>query len=505
MIELQKTRFHTFAVRGSAFPRRVRQGEAMKFQDCLLAYGRQAARHLPFASFVGAVLLGMFSLGIGVGFYQWWPFDMLQDAKTVATALFDELGSNRIPNHIYVGESRWPVSRIAEQRVVEVAPRSSEDFLMVAGASGLFRDLCPNADGCFAVEFARDGHVVKAYPFRPEQLAAHMIVQEPYEEVGFDPLKNILPVGAWPLADGDMIVSLDFLNAFPYGGGVARVHANGNVVWYRLDDSNHWGTVLRDGTILTTSIALSRGKDRIAVAPGNVETLNCRNIAYHDIVRVIAPDGRHIRSYSVFDALAQSPYRAHLLYTLAPCDPIHLNLVRPLGDELSKKIPGTRPDDLLISMRAISAFAVLDWRTGKMTHFFKGSFVFQHAVQSYPGGKIIMFDNLGADQKAGPSRVLIYDPATGREQTVFPGPDTPPGTVTYSPEGGYIDLSADGTRALVTVDGAGMAYEIAIPGGAILARLTNLQNVGVNHQTLSADAKASIFRMTEVRYVMPDH
>jgi hypothetical protein len=127
-------------------------------------------------------------------------------------------------------------------------------------------------------------------------------------------------------------------------------------------------------------------------------------------------------------------------------------------------------------MRNISAVGIMDRRTGKMKHVFRGNFFFQHSAQPV-GAKILIFDDLGASAASGPSRVILFDPVTNAQTTVFPGPETPAATPFYTTVAGNIDVSADRQRALVAVTEAGLTYEIDIATGRVLTRLDNLHDL----------------------------
>src|SRR5262249_9759134 len=133
------------------------------------------------------------------------------------------------------------------------------------------------------------------------------------------------------------------------------------------------------------------------------------------------------------------------------------------------------PDDLLVSLRNISAVVIVGRGDGKIRHLFKGSFLQQHSAQPSPDGNIIIFDNLGASSDGGPSRVLLFDPVTGQERTLVAGGDE--GAGMFARVKGNINVSPDGTRALVAVAQQGRAYEIRLDNGEILTAFDNLHDL----------------------------
>ena len=60
-----------------------------------------------------------------------------------------------------------------------------------------------------------------------------------------------------------------------------------------------------------------------------------------------------------------SKFASVLLSTTAACDPLHLNFIHQLGDDAGGA-PGIAPGDLVVSLRSLSAFAILDGETGRL-------------------------------------------------------------------------------------------------------------------------------------------
>lgn len=451
---------------------------------------RQAPKALFYFAMISASLL----YGVAGGFYRWPPFGLLLDAKKTAISLIQQLAPQR--NDEFGSISIMSVApRVGDSASSGGPPR--ENFLVVSGQPGLTRKLCP-PDGCLAVEYSRDGRVVTTYPFKPDEFMRHWIVDRPYETIFFDPRKNLAPTAAWPLPGGDVIVSLVFWNTYPFGGGIARVHPDGQVAWYRRDYSHHTAAVLDNGTILASTADYRKDPDLVRVRADDVRNLGCRGVLTEDVIEVLDWDGRQKERFSFLAAMQSSPFRNYLLSTVTPCDPLHVNLVRILGPELSSRVSGTHPNDLLVSMRNISAFAIADRQTHRVTHFYRGSFLFQHHVMPLTGSLVIMIDNLGADPDHPASRVLEYDLASGKERIVFPESDAPTVSDAFTPNGGYVDLSQDRRRALITLNKAGAAYEIDLADGHVLSKITNVPAMKKSAGQIS-DRSAAFF-LRSVRY-----
>jgi hypothetical protein len=90
-------------------------------------------------------------------------------------------------------------------------------------------------------------------------------------------------------------------------------------------------------------------------------------------------------------------------------DPLHTNSVKVLNGDLASRFPAFKPGQVLISLRSLSAIAMLDPESGKVVWAARGPWLAQHDAQFLPNGRLLVFDNLGAPRG---SRVLEYDPQT---------------------------------------------------------------------------------------------
>jgi hypothetical protein len=335
-------------------------------------------------------------------------------------------------------------------------------------------------------------------------------VDLPYGEILHDDSKDTAVFGLAPLPDGDMIVVYDFEGTSPLGGGIARMDKEGHLVWYRRDYSDHWPTITPQGEILSISHDIGSERIRMQLAKDATYSFGCPKGVSRDIVRVLDFDGRVKEEIPIFDALVASPYRTRLRVDIDPliegpesCYPVHTNSVVPVGQELAAKFSNVQPDDLLLSLRNISALIIIGRSNHAVKQLITGSFIQQHSAQVAPGGNIVLFDNFGSSPAGGPSRVLVYDPLTRQEQTLFPNKHTPKDTEIFSSIFGNIDISDDGNRAIFTVGRAGKAYEIALADGSLLTTFNNLHDVGRLRQFADSPRKVRYFTEFGVYYVPP--
>ena len=352
--------------------------------------------------------------------------------------------------------------------------------LLVVGGLNEYRELCPEA-GCVALEIDRSGKVMRSWPFRPEAIfTADITKGSAYREaVPARPAEKFRPLGVQLYDNGDILVSFQSTGSmFPFAAGVARLDPEGNPVWFRFDYSHHWPTLLPDGRALVPDLVLADGDWVVPAGPrGPNVRLPCETGKPEiDGVQIIAPDGTVERRIDVNAALRASPWAPMLVETTDACDPLHINYV----DVLNETAPGgaLQPGFLLISMRNLSAVAVLDPATDRITAVRRGTFLQQHSAHHLGGSRILMFDNWGGDAAGPGSRLLEVDLLAGTERRVFPQPGTPEfAGGLYSHAGSHLDISADRTRALVSFSGEGRGFEVDITTGATILSYDSLQDL----------------------------
>lgn len=432
---------------------------------------------LPRLAFVLSVAVLGFANGFLVRETKLFPYSYINDGLKTLTAIRDQILRPFAP-YQFEGFTKASIGEIGHRIIVrEPAPSAdpTEHFLL-SGGSYQYLDYCPTV-GCLAVEFTRSGRLLHAYPFRPDEFEAHLTVSLPYEEPLFDFAKNVYPIGLLKLPDGDLIVTLQQWNTFPYGGGIARVHRDGTVAWFRHDYSHHWPRLLADGDIVTPAMQIVGSRAPVSLAGEVYIDLKCRGKIMRDIIRIIGQDGHTRQEISVYDAFLQSPYRGLLVDAPEPCDPLHLNYVVPVTPDLLPLYKDAAADDLMVSLHNVDAFAILGRRDHRLKYLFSGTFVAQHSVQPLGrDGTVLMFDNRGADWQAGPSRLLAYDLKDGTERRLLPNPNAP-GVKFFSDTLGSISISPDRSRVIVASTNEGRAYELRLSDGHVLTVFNDIHDL----------------------------
>ena len=375
---------------------------------------------------------------------------------------------------------------VAAHRVEFLAGDAMADPVLVKGEVGTFLDHCPAPSGCLAVEYSRSGAVSRAWPFRPEEIVRANIAPEsdyPYEHpIGWSPLDvEVFSISPYP--NGDLLVVLTIHGSHPSLGGVARVAPDGQPRWYRKDYSHHWGHVVSENLALVPSMRIDRSQIEYEIRIGSGRRsrslrLECGGNIQEDTVNFVGGEGELLDQISVLDAIAESRYAATLVeWRRDPCHPVHLNFVHVLGAD-ARGADGIVPGDLVISMRNLNAFAILDKDGHRLKKLVRGSFLAQHGVRHLDNARFIMYDNLGTDGVQGPSRLMIVDLATGKETTVFPNDATPSHLLGwFAFQEGQFDISPDGRRALLADVFAGRALEIRLADGQVLNAFRQLHDL----------------------------
>ena len=396
----------------------------------------------------------------------------------------------------------------ASARLEFLAGAQLADPVLVKGEVGAFLDHCPGPWGCLAVEYSRSGSVRHAWPFRPEEIAAANIspvADYPYEHpLGWTFVRNVKMYHISPYPNGDVLAVFHSANSHPEGTGVARIAPDGRPRWYRKDYSHHWPHVVDDDLALVPSLHMSRRRLSHEIPVGGRRrklTFECSEAIFEDKVNVLDRHGALVEEIPILDAIAGSRHAASLLFGANDCDPTHLNFAHVLGADAGGA-SGIAPGDMVVSLRGLNAFGILDKDDRRLKKLVRGTFQGQHGVRHLDRARFVMFDNLGADGAYGPSRLLIVDLATGEETTVFPNDATPEQLRDwFTSHWGQFDVSPDRRRALLADVQGGRAFEVRLADGKVLNVFHQLHDLS-DLAGISAELtkNAWVFRFHGIHY-----
>jgi len=447
------------------------------------------------ACFLISLVLAGFGYGVATMHWKIFPYELLNNARQALEAWGSVLAEDDLPNGFaaFVPEGN-PLP--ATRRLAATGGAGSGELLLVTGGPYQLMSRCP-AFGCLAWVMDRDGRILHTWEVDLDELWGDMS-----GVAGLANKLSIIPVGLHLLDGGELIISFQGRGTFPFAIGIARVGRDGDVQWKRIDYSHHWFTVDEDGRIYTPALRLL---DNPVRAGASGLSINCRQSkVWEDIVRVLSPDGEVLDEISMLDAVAASGYAGLLFAKKNSCDPTHLNATEIVGADLAGRIEGISAGDLVVSLHAVSALAVLDGDSHMIKHVVTGRTAGQHGPRFLPDGDLLVFDNFGGREMQGGSRILRLDLGSGNESPVFPREDTAAEMLPFSSDvAGHLDISEDGTRALISVTEQGRIVEIDIETGSALWEYDNTHDIGayLNAAGLDADTPVARFQTLGAYYV----
>lgn len=452
-----------------------------------IAVSLWAERRLPLLLFVIAVGLAGFTAGASVVEFDMAPYATISFAYRTALSLYTFIDEKRGSRPLEDWKDFVDVAPdgVEAHRIKSLTAAGLTDPILVWGGLKQFAEYCPGHAGCLAVEFAGSGEVRHAYPYRPEEIEKAAIVSFPYEQPPWFSFQDHATVeGIARYSNGDLLVVFYFYHSFPHSGGVARIARDGQPVWYRQDYSHHVPHITDDDVALVPGRQTVEGPILADLLKEQGIEWRCpasrqRSSLLHEVVRVIDGDGRILKEFSILDAILKPPYLFLMKYALEvthPCDPLHLNSVHRLGEDAIGP-NGIGPGDIVVSLRNLNAFGILDRDGHRLKKLVRGRFLQQHHVTHLAGSTFLMFDNKGTDGVHGPSQLLMVDVVNGTATTIFPNDATPERLRLVSGNRGTAFVSPDRLRAIVAITTRGKAVEVRLADGAVLTEFTSLHDV----------------------------
>ena len=442
------------------------------------------AERLPLLLFVIAVGLAGFTAGTYVMRFQVFPHPTIASTYKAALALYHHITQKTGGNL----ESEKTVVNVAPDgveahRVRFLTAAALTDPVLFWGGAMQFAEYCPGHAGCLAVEYAGRGEVRHAYPYRVEEIEKMAMVPFLFKwlPVPWFRFQNDMYVfSIFRYSNGDILVVFHCRYCFLSRNGIsrngiARIARDGQPVWYQKGNGHHVPHVTDDDVAFVPDTRIVEGPIVVNFMKQQRIILACQRLK-HDFIRVVDGDGRLLEEISVLDAIIKSPY-VSFLRSKHHCDPLHLNSVHTLGEDALGP-NGIGPGDLVVSLKNLNAFGILDRDSHRLKKLVHGGFIGQHHVTHLADSRFLMFDNYGTDGVHGPSRLLMVDVADGTATTIFPNDATPERLRgKFSSIKGSAFVSPDRRRVIVTFPLAGKAVEVRLADGAVLTEFTSLHNV----------------------------
>lgn len=449
---------------------------------------RYRLRQVPAIIALLSALFLAFVWGVAAMKWKVFPYRLIHKIESGFDAL-SKLEDESLPQHTI----RSGIEAGAPDPVQSFGPAPDDQLILMTGGFDYRRDLCPS-HGCIAMVMERDGtvlHTWEADPaaiFTPEMLA-------PFKG-GANP-DRVYVQGVDLAPDGDLVVTFQGTNIFPYQVGVARFGWDGTLKWARADSSHHWPTVDSRGEILTPIARLGEKAGKIAATR---QDMKCTyGIVFQEGVQVLAADGTEISRFWMDDLVRESD-RQGLAYSVRDdCDPYHVNGIDEVNAALAARLAafGVEEGDLVVSLRSSSSLVILGRADGRIKRILQGPMVAQHSPKVLPDGDIVVFDNMGGlDTRLG-TRILILDPVTGDARTVFPVDADAPGGDLDSLEEGSVRASPDGRHILIAETLNGRIIEADVATGKAVWIHTSISDIAPALKDKGKDADGPVFALMQ--------
>jgi hypothetical protein len=439
-------------------------------------------KNFPFMAVITLLALCFLSLIYGAVsvHMHWWPSKLVTNAGQAAIALLavqEEEFSRDWPTSMEFidaeASAALPILQHAEY------PGTAEDLFFVDGGSQQLRSHCPS-NGCLAWLMDRSGAIRHVW-----SIGSELIWEDLQNVQGFSRAQNIYSVGAHPFPNGDLLVTYQGRNTYPYGVGMARFDKDSNLLWKKENFAHHWFSVDAEGHIYVPSFAPVTTP--YLLGDTNL-SINCEGgVLQQDVILVLDSNGNEIERISLLDTIVESGYAGIVFQAVhsdrglplayVECDPTHLNDVQLISAADAATSSHLSAGDLLVSLRSSNAILVLDAATRRVKWASAGRTTLQHSPRYMGDNTILLFDNLGGGAAAGGSRLLRIDMDTQQTSTVFPAERAVDAGSVLSVNGGYIGLSDDRSRALMSLTRQGRTLEIELATGRLLWEFRNVHDV----------------------------
>lgn len=380
------------------------------------------------------VLLVTFALGIAVARYQFFPYQVIQDAAA-ATEDWRENWRHylQIRSKYLRGTTRTEGDVTRHDRA---AAWPGYTFLM------LYRD-----DRFGAALIDMEGKIVHRWDIAfseafPDQ--HHLEVAPPDYDVVLH--------GSALLPDGDVILNME-------GVGAVRLDRCSKVVWRLPVTTHHSVEQLPNGETL---IAVDRKRTAPDPRYPQLEP-GPEGYFLENAVLRLRPDGSVAEEHWLMDILYESGWEA-LMFSgeeahIHTEQPTHLNDVEVLRPDMAAAFPQFRAGDIMLSLRNNQTILVVDGTTWTVKWTMTGPFLYAHDPDFLPNGHILLLDNrrTGGTPRLGGSRIIEIDPTTREIVWSYQGTEEEP---FYTDIRGMQQLLPNG-NVLVVEAQRGRVFELA--------------------------------------------
>ena len=383
-----------------------------------------------------ALALMLLSFLAGAAFYNFrvFPHSVLQQAFEAASALKRQILDYQSP---YM-TSLWQNARDDQTGVVV------HDSARMAPGLTLFT----SAHEPVVLLVSADGQIIHEW-----HIPSNRLEGEASQDV--DPFAYVRDVHLYK--NGDVLVFWEKVDSTPWGIAVARVSAEGDILWSHNRPIHHDIDVEANGTIIALDSEIIT--QPIVGLPQDLFPM------LDDVIVVLDKDGHELKRVSIAQAMTNSPY-VSLVKTLKPRragDQLHSNSVALVSNELARLYPQLSPGEVVVSIREGSIVAAIDLETEQTTWAVAGYWLHQHDVDLLANGHMLLFDNQGAFSSGGNSRVIEFDPTSMAIEWQYAGDIETP---FFSEIRGSQERLENG-NTLITESDQGRIFEVTIEGDIV--------------------------------------
>jgi hypothetical protein len=291
--------------------------------------------------------------------------------------------------------------------------------------------------------------------------------------------------------NGDIILMISAGGVTPWGMGFVKLDKNSNVLWTYTGYVNNDFDIGDDGIIYTIEHEME------SVKPARVRDVFLPFLEDHIVM--LDNYGREQKRISLIDALDKSPYAAILnrFVNDGHGDPTHSNSITYIKTD-NPNVPWMKQGHLLISVRNLNSFLVLDPKTETITHVADLPSRMQHDIDITQTGNLLMFDNQGDILGNEHTRILEIDPIT--HQTVWQWDKDAMGKEMQSDFFGEQHRSSNGNTFIVYAE-KGQLFEIDKNNQVTWAYHTPLQKNIDGENKMAIITSAERFPSTFIKFI----
>lgn len=390
-----------------------------------------------------------FGLGFAVSYFKIFPYQVIREATIAGKAI-----SYDVEKPVIIDEKA--LDDVSTKWHEEQTDSQTEAILYLAG--GYFPNFNPS--GTIASIVDRQGTVLHQWTNDPQLWSD---TAKTTRVLGISGTIN--PVAVHLFENGDLLVSYHGQNTFPFGVGLAKFDKNSKLLWKRENYCHHNFSVSEDGKIYAPSVEIVDNEVKIGSTFFQISSPTGK--IYRDQILVLDSEGNELSRIDILDALIKSGWSClfNNVHEVSD-DPTHLNDVQLVSAEFAKQADWLQPGDMIISLRNLNCIAILDKHTELVKWISSGAVSGQHAPRIHDKG-ILVLDNLGGNTSLGMSQLVDLSLDRGLPRVIYPTKEQLPPELMETADCGYIDLSRDGKRALVSITHAGTIWEINLQSGKL--------------------------------------